>query len=200
MMKIGITGGIGTGKTTVCKIFETLGIPVFNADEESKNILLHNSSIHIELRKIFGEKIFSDGIPDRKKIAEIVFGSREKLEALNAILHPAVISASEKWFSMQKDKPYAIKEAALIFEVGGEKKLDKVIVVSAPETISVQRIKQRDRVTEEEVRSRIQNQIPQKEKEARADFIIVNDDEHLIIPQVMDIHRQLLRLHQIAEN
>jgi len=194
MLKVGVTGNIGTGKSTVCKIFETLGIPVFYADDESKNILANDPSVHSELRKIFGEEIFSDGIPDRKKIAEIVFRDRSKLEQLNALLHPAVIQKSEDWFKNLNEAAYAIKEAALIYEVGGERLLDKVIVVSSPEEISIRRIMQRDHVSEDEVKSRMKNQWPQKLKEDIADFIIKNDDEHLLIPQVMDIHRQLLLL------
>ncbi|MFI5134490.1 MAG: dephospho-CoA kinase [Chitinophagales bacterium] len=198
MLKIGITGNIGTGKSTVCKIFETLGIPVFYADDESKKILAHDGDVHSELRKIFGEEIFIEGSPDRKKIADIVFHDRSKLEQLNALLHPAVIRKSEEWFQQLSGVPYAIKEAALIYEVSGEKLLDKVIVISSPENISVQRIMQRDKVPEEEIRSRMKNQWPQKLKEDIADFVIRNDDEHLLIPQVMDIHSQLLSLGEKA--
>jgi len=196
MLKIGITGGIGTGKTTICKIFETLGIPVFYADEESKKILFHDSDVNEELRTIFGKEIFTEGIPDRKKIADIVFSDREKLEQLNAILHPAVIRKSEEWFHEQKHAPYAIKEAALIFEVGGERNLDKVIVISSPEEISIGRIMKRDNVSEEEVRLRMGNQLAQEVKEKKADFLIVNDDRQMLIPQVMNIHNHLLQLAQ----
>ena len=196
MLKIGITGGIGTGKTTVCKIFETLGIPVFYADEESKKILFHDSDVNEELRTIFGKEIFTEGIPDRKKIADIVFSDREKLEQLNAILHPAVIRKSEEWFHEPKRAPYAIKEAALIFEVGGERNLDKVIVISSPEEISIGRIMKRDNVSEEEVRLRMGNQLAQEVKEKKADFLIVNDDRQMLSPQVMNIHKHLLQLTQ----
>jgi len=196
MLKIGITGGIGTGKTTICKIFETLGIPVFYADEESKKILFHDSDVNEELRTIFGKEIFTEGIPDRKKIADIVFSDREKLEQLNAILHPAVIRKSEEWFHEPKRAPYAIKEAALIFEVGGERNLDKVIVISSPEEISIGRIMKRDNVSEEEVRLRMGNQLAQEVKEKKADFLIVNDDRQMLIPQVMNIHNHLLQLAQ----
>lgn len=200
MLKIGITGGIGTGKTTVCKIFETLGIPVFYADEESKKILFHDSDVNEELRKFFGKEIFTEGIPDRRKIASIVFSDRTKLEQLNAILHPAVIRKSEEWFHEQKHTPYAIKEAALIFEVGGERNLDKVIVISSPEQIAIKRIVKRDGVSNEEVKSRIRNQLPQETKEGKADFIIMNDEQQMLIPQVMDIHNRLLELVDSASS
>jgi len=197
MLKIGITGGIGTGKTTVCKIFETLGIPVFHADEESKKILMQDSGVHDQLKKIFGDEILTNSIPDRKKIADIVFNDKEKLEQLNSILHPATIRKSEEWFGQLYNVPYAIKEAALIFEIGAEKFLNKVIAVSAPETLSVERIMKRDHATEKEVRSRINNQMDQKLKEEKADFIIVNDDSRPLIPQVMNIHEQLLFLAKV---
>jgi len=193
MLKIGITGGIGTGKTTVCKIFETLGIPVFHADEESKKILMHDAAVHDHLKKIFGEEIFSGGAPDRKKIADIVFNSKEKLHQLNSILHPETIRKSEEWFAGLRDIPYAIKEAALIFEIGAEKFLNKVIVVSAPETLCIERIMKRDKTSEKEVRSRIKNQMDQKIKEGKADFLVTNDDSKSLIPQVMKIHDQLLK-------
>ena len=196
MLKIGVTGGIGTGKSTVCKIFETLGVPVFYADDESKKILLQDEQVHSELRNLYGEEIFFEGIPDRKKIASIVFSDRKKLEQLNAILHPAVIRKSEEWFQTQKGIAYAIKEAALIFEIGGEKLLDKVIVVSAPEDVCIARIVKRDGISEQEVKSRIKNQMPQSSKEELADFIIRNDDTQLLIPQVTKIHHEILQLEE----
>ncbi len=194
MLKIGITGGIGTGKSTVCKVFETLGIPVFYADAESKRLLNENLAVHAGLRKIFGEEIFTSGIPDRKKIADIVFHDRSKLNELNALLHPAIIALSNDWFIQQKDVPYSIKEAALIYEAGVESDLDKVIVVTAPEELCITRIRQRDSVSAEEVKARMQNQLPQAVKVARADFVIENDDRQSLIPQVMHIHEQLIAL------
>lgn len=193
MLKIGITGGIGSGKSTVCKIFETLGIPVFYADEESKKILFTDSRVISEIRKYFGEEVFANNIPDRKKIAEAVFNSPEKLKQLNAILHPVVIAHAEDWFHSQKEKPYAIKEAALIYEIGAEAFLDKVIVVTTPEKIRIERIMNRDGLTADEVQARLQNQMPEREKMAKADFIIVNDNEQLLIPQVLKVHEALTK-------
>ncbi|MCY7408724.1 MAG: dephospho-CoA kinase [Chitinophagales bacterium] len=191
MLKIGITGGIGSGKSTVCKIFETLGIPVFYADEESKKILSTDVEVISEVKRIFGNEVFSNNIPDRKKISETVFNQPEKLKQLNSILHPAVIAKSETWFHSQKEKPYSIKEAALIYEIGAQAFLDKVIVVTAPEKIRIERIIKRDGITADEVQARLQNQMPEREKIAKADFIIVNDNEQLLIPQVLQIHEAL---------
>jgi dephospho-CoA kinase len=194
MLKIGVTGGMGTGKSTVCRVFETLGIPVFYADAESKRILSEDPSVHAALREIFGEEIFSGGIPDRKKIADIVFHDKKKLEQLNALLHPATIARSHEWFLQQKNVPYAIKEAALIYETRVEKDLDKVMVVTAPEELCITRIRQRDSVSAEDVKARLQNQWPPAEKVARADFVIENDERQPLIPQVMHIHEQLVAL------
>ena len=191
MMKVGITGNIGSGKTTVCKIFEILGVPVFNADEESKKILFNDPVALSEVKKAFGEEIFSDGIPDRKRIAELVFNDEGKLEQLNSILHPVVIQKAEDWFNSQNGHPYALKEAALIFEVSGEKLLDKVIVVSAPEPLRIKRIVLRDGVSETEVRARMARQISQDEKIRRADYVINNDETETLIPQVIKIHNEL---------
>jgi len=194
MMKIGITGNIGSGKTTVCKIFETLGVPVFNADEESKKILFTDPAAISEVKKAFGEEIFSGGIPDRKKVAELVFNDESKLEQLNSILHPAVIRKAKDWFNSQNERPYSLKEAALIFEVGGEKLLDKVIVVSAPESLRIKRIVLRDGISEAEVRARMSRQISQDEKIRRTDYVINNDETEPLIPQVIKIHNELSRM------
>jgi dephospho-CoA kinase len=193
-MKIGITGGIGSGKTTVCRIFETLGIPVFYADDESKIILFTDSSVLEQVRKIFGEKVFTDGIPDRKKLATIVFNNPEKLRQLNSILHSMVFQHFENWMLEKKDSSYILMEAALIYETAREKFLDKVIVVSASEEIRIRRIMMRDKISEADVRARMSQQYTQELKEEKADFIIENNENQLLIPQVMEIHEKLLFL------
>lgn len=192
MLRIGVTGGIGTGKSTVCKVFETLGIPVFYADTEARNLLTENASIQSGLKKIFGDVIFDEGIPDRKKIAAIVFHEKEKLAQLNALIHPATIARSNEWFLEQKEVPYAIKEAALIFEAGVDTQLDFIIVVTAPEELCISRIMQREKISADDVKARMKNQMPQAEKTARADFVIQNDDVIPVIPQVVKLHEALL--------
>lgn len=189
-MKVGITGGIGSGKTTVCRLFSMLGIPDFNADEESKKILDSDNDVVTRVKKLLGD-VYKNGIADRKKIASIVFSDKQKLERLNAILHPAVIQAFEKWTTQQKKVPYVLKEAALIFEASSHTGLDKVIVVTAPEDQRLKRIMSRDKSTEEAVRSRMQHQLSEEEKISRADFVIVNDGKHSLIEQVMEIHQSL---------
>ena len=194
MLKIGITGGIGAGKTTVCRIFATLGIPVFYADEESKRILFTDASALDRVRKIFGEEVFTNEIPDRKKLATIVFSNPEKLRELNSILHSAVFQHFDDWLLEKKHSSYILMEAALIYETAREGFLDKVIVVSAPEEIRIRRIMMRDKISEADIRARMKQQFSQELKEQKADFIIENDENQLLIPQVMEIHEELLSL------
>ncbi|MBK9733332.1 MAG: dephospho-CoA kinase [Chitinophagaceae bacterium] len=192
MLKIGITGGIGTGKTTVCHIFETLGIPVFYADDESKKMLEEDEEIAHSIKNVFGEDIYHEKKLDKKALAAIVFNNPEKLAALNSITHPAVFRKFESWATQQKNVPYIIKEAALIFEAGADAFLDAVIVVASPEWLRIERVSQRDHSNESAIRSRMKNQWPEEKKIKRARFIIHNDEEQLIIPQVLSIHRELL--------
>ena len=192
MLKIGITGGIGSGKTTVCRIFETLGIPVFYADVESKRILFTDLLVLDQVRKTFGDSVFSNEIPDRKKLATVVFSNPEKLRQLNSILHPAVFHHFSNWMTEKKHSSYILMEAALIYETAREQFLDKVIVVAAPEEIRIRRIIVRDKISEADIRARMKQQYSQEWKEQKADFIIENDETQLLIPQVIEIHEKLL--------
>ncbi|HUM45987.1 MAG TPA: dephospho-CoA kinase [Chitinophagales bacterium] len=192
MLKIGITGGIGTGKTTVCRIFETLGIPVFNADEESKKMLMEDAEVARAVKAVFGASVYHDNVLNKKELAAIVFSDPEKLAKLNAITHPAVFRKFEAWCSLKQQASYVIKEAALIYEAGADAALDAVIVVTAPEALRLKRVARRDRVSDEDIRLRMKHQWPEEEKIKRAKFIIHNDEEHLLIPQVLTIHHTLL--------
>ncbi|MBA2423374.1 MAG: dephospho-CoA kinase [Chitinophagales bacterium] len=195
MLHIGVTGGIGAGKSTVCRVFEILGIPVFYADEESKQ-LLSDPIVKLEVMKLLGVNVYLDEVADRKKIAHIVFNNKETLKSFNAIMHPAVNRRFKSWLYQQRDVPYIIKEAALIFETGIEKDLNKVIVVAAHMDLRIRRIQGRDGITEEQVLLRMQNQWPQEEKIRLADFIINNNDEQPIIPQVLTLHEKLTAMAQ----
>ncbi len=192
MIKVGVTGGIGTGKTTVCRIFETLGVPVFYADDEAKKILFTDANVLNSVIGIFGEEIFSAGIPDRKKIADIIFTDAVKLQQLNSVLHPETLRHFNEWCDEKKIAPYVLMEAALIFETGAENFLDFVIVISAPEKIRINRTTKRNHLTEEEVKARIKHQFSPIVIEQKADFIIVNDEEQLLIPQVMALHENFM--------
>ena len=193
MKKIGITGGIGSGKTTVARVFEQLGIPVYHADYWAKEIMNTDPLVKQRLKEIFGNAIYnSEDKADRKRIAEIVFLDKNKLNELNSVIHPAVWLHGENWLKQHVDKPYILKEAAILFESGGNKGVDKVIMVSAPKEIRLQRVMKRDNVTHEEVEARMANQWPDEKKIAISDFVIVNNDKQLVIPQVLEIHWQLI--------
>lgn len=189
---IGITGGIGAGKTLVSRIFELLRIPVFNADEVAKEILASDKEVREKVIEIFGRRAYIGKKPNRKYLAKSIFGNDEMRLKLNHIVHPAVGRAFEQWVEENKNKPYVLKEAAIIFETGGEKNLDAVILVTAPENLRIERVMKRDKVTEKEVRDRMTAQWSDEEKIKRADYHIVNDEKTAIIPQVLKLHDVLI--------
>lgn len=194
VIKVGITGGIGSGKTTVCKMFEQLGTPVYYADDRAKYLMQHEHHLIDEITKRFGADVYTNGILNRKVLAEKVFNDKAKLELLNSLVHPAVYHDTDVWMEQQKLKkaPYTLKEAALLIETGSYKALDKLIVVTAPLETRVQRVSQRDQLEIEDVMARVRNQLPEAEKIKLADFIIRNDKDltHLKT-QVLKIHEQL---------
>ncbi len=199
MLKIGITGNIGSGKTTVCKLFELLGIPVFYADFHAKKVMTEDAALVAAIRSNFGdEAYFADGSLNRKHISTIVFNNETELKKLNALVHPAVFRAFDQWAEQYQQHFYVLKEAALLFESGSDQQCDQTIVVAAALDARVKRVVQRDQLTEEEVLRREKKQIPQEEKEAKANFIIHNDAQNMVVPQVLQIHQQLLALAQKA--
>jgi dephospho-CoA kinase len=191
MIKVGLTGGIGSGKSVVAKLFETLGTPVYYADDAAKKLMNTNPGLKSVIIENFGEGSYTNGELDRKYIASIVFNDTEKLELLNSLTHPATIRNAEEWIKGQTS-PYIIKEAALLFESGGDKILDHVIGVYAPLPLRVKRVMTRDVVSEEEVMKRINRQMNEEEKMKRCDFVITNDEQQLVIPQVLKLHEKLL--------
>jgi dephospho-CoA kinase len=199
MLRIGITGGIGTGKTTVCKMFEKLGVPVYYADDRAKWINNNDSEVITALKKAFGAEIYQNGMLDRTKLGSIVFSDKEKLEILNSIVHPAVFRDAEQWQSEKQEAgfQYTLKEAALLFETGSYKQLDKIIVVSADEEIRIERVMKRDNLSREEVIKRIAKQMPQAEKEKAADFVIENSSLEAMEAQVRALHEKILNLSEV---
>ena len=192
MKKIGITGGMGSGKTTACRVFELLGIPVYYSDEESKKILSSDKIVRVELLQLFGNDILdADDKIDRKKLATLVFNTKLALDQLNAVLHPAVGKHFEKWLLIQQ-APYIIKEAAILFESGAYKQVEKVITVTAPLELRIKRILKRDNTSREEILQRIERQMSDEEKIERSDIVLVNDEEVLLIPQILKVHQSLL--------
>ena len=197
MLKIGITGGIGSGKSTVCKLFEKFGIPVYYADDRAKWLMNKEESLKEKLRSAFGTSVYNEaGDLDRGYLADIVFNDKSKLEVLNSIVHPAVFEDGAKWQAEQAalGANYTLKEAALLFETGSYQALDKIIVVTAPEAVRIERVMARDKITEEEVRARINKQMPQEEKEKMADFIVTNLAWETLNIQVSKIHEELTYL------
>ncbi len=191
-MKVGITGGIGSGKSIVTKIFKSLGIPVYNADDAAKRLMNENQSLRNQLQEIFGNDIFpKEGLFDRKKLASIVFQQPELLQKLNSLVHPAVGKDYQEWQKKQ-NAPYTLREAAILYESGTHIDLDAVIMVDSPENLRIERIKNRDGRTEGEIKSIMQRQWPAGDLRSRANFIIENDETHPLIPQVLAIHQQLL--------
>lgn len=193
MLKIGITGGIGSGKSTVARVFEVLGIPVYYADDAAKRLMLEDEELKENIRQQFGTEVYKNGQLDRKLLADIVFNAPEKLSALNAIVHPATLKDADNWMKKQ-GTAYAIKEAALIFESGAQQYLDYVIGVTAPAPLRIQRTMQRDGVTREEVIARMDKQMDEAIKMKLCDFVMANDEQELLIPQIIGLHQQLLSL------
>lgn len=192
MLKVGITGGIGAGKSVVCRVFETLGIPVFNADETAKKLMETDSALVAAIKDLFGDNIYTGHRLDRKKLASIVFEQPVLLEKLNALVHPATIAYGRKWMEEQ-DAPYTIKEAAIFFESGSDKEMDVMIGVSAPEELRIKRAMQRPGMTREKVLQRMASQMDDAEKMKRCDYVITNDDTAALISQVVALHNTLLK-------
>ncbi|MEO5910910.1 MAG: dephospho-CoA kinase [Pelobium sp.] len=194
MLKIGITGGIGSGKTTVCKVFELLKIPVFYADDVAKELMVTDEILINQIKKSFGEEsYFKDQQLNRKYIADQVFRNPDALATLNSFVHPAVFAAMDDWVCKQK-APFVLKEAALLFESNSYLKNDYNILVSSPLELRLRRVMQRDEISKEKIMERINNQFPEEQKVKLADFFIQNNEEEMIIPQVLNLYQQLLKI------
>lgn len=191
MLRIGLTGGIGTGKTTVANIFKVLGIPVFDADTVAKQLMENDLQLRDQLIAQFGPTSFHDGKLNRAYLASIVFKDPYQLAVLNAMVHPLSLKAAEDWMKLQK-APYVIKEAALIFEAGAAAGLDLIIGVTAPTALRIQRVMHRDGISREAVLERMDKQIDESIKMRLCDFVIQNDNQHLLITQVLDLHKRFI--------
>ena len=192
MLKIGLTGGIGSGKSTVAKVFELLNIPVYYADTASKVLYHSDKELMGKIKKHFGEDVYTNDVLNKATLASRVFDQPGELEYLNSLVHPLTIKDANEWMNLQK-APYVIKEAALIFESGSASELDYIIGVRAPLHIRLKRVMDRDDVTREEVLSRMNRQISETIKMKLCDFIIENDEQTLVIPQVLKLHQLLLQ-------
>lgn len=191
-LRVGITGGIGSGKSLVCKIFSCLRVPTYDADSRARKLMTEDSVLVGQIKKEFGEQSYhSDGTLNREFLGKEVFNNPVKLETLNRLVHPRVAIDGDTWMQENSNVAYTVKEAALLFESGSYKSLDKIIVVTAPERLRVQRVIGRDKSrTEEDVLKIIRSQMNEDEKVSRADFLIVNDELNLLLPQVLKLHER----------
>ncbi len=189
-ISVGITGGIGSGKTLISRLFSLINIPVYNADNRAKELM--NTTLIHPITNAFGSDSYVDGILNRDYIAQQVFNNKEKLQVLNAIVHPAVAIDFETWIEQQSNVQYVLKEAALLIESGSYKQLDKLIVITSPYDLRVERIKKRDAFRSvNEIEKIISNQTSDSEKEKLADFIIRNDEQSMLIPQMLEIDKKI---------
>lgn len=192
MLKVAVTGGIGSGKSIVCKVFRNLGIPIFNADSVAKELMNNNMEIRRQFIEWFGQDIYQEnGDIHRKKLAEIIFNDNIALQKVNETIHPAVFNEFIQWAKVQTS-PYVMQEAAIIFENGHTDRFDKIITVTAPVEVKISRCMKRDKVSRELVEDRMKNQLPDEYKINRSDFVIVNDDSKMILPQILNIHNTLI--------
>ena len=191
MLKVGITGGIGSGKSTVCQVFQTLGIPVFKADDAARYLMEHDAALVSSIKQMFGSEVYENGKLIRGRVSNIIFNNEQLLTQLNALIHPATVTYSREWMG-QQTTPYVLKEAAIFFESGSNNELDVMIGVYAPLEMRIDRTMKRGNTTEEKVRSIIAHQMDEQEKMNLCDFVVNNDGSEAIIPQVLALDQQLL--------
>jgi dephospho-CoA kinase len=191
-MKLGVTGGIGSGKTSVCRVFKILGIPVFSADIEASKIMDTNSEIIRSINSLVGEDLYVGGSLNRLKLASIIFKNQALLHKINSIVHPVVFDHFKLWANEQS-APYIIKEAAVLFESGGSKMVDKVVSVIAPVDERIARVIKRNELSRDQVMDRIRNQMDDESRIKLSDYVIKNSEKDMIIPEILKIHEGILR-------
>ncbi len=198
MYQVGLTGGIGSGKTLVCSVLEKLGVPVYYADVEARRLMNEDQAVLKQIVELFGRETYRGGFLDRTFLAQRVFGYPEMLAKLNAIVHPAVRNDYSRWVGRQYDAPYVVEEAAILFESGANRFFDRSVLVYAPEALRISRVMLRDRVEEKEVRRRMMHQMDEKKMKKMkkmADDIIINDGKEMLLPQIIRIHQEILNIN-----
>jgi len=193
MITIGLTGGIGSGKTLISNIFKIFGISVFNADDIAKFIINNNEKVINTLKKKYGFDIYSNNIINKKKLSKIIFHNKNELDYINKLIHPLVFDNFNEWKNKQKS-PYVIMEAAILFESNANKLCNKTITVFSPKQTRINRIKERDKISEDEIKKRMKHQLDENEKIKLADYIIYNDNKQAILPQIINIHNSILNI------
>jgi len=193
MFKLGLTGGIGSGKTLVCQIFEKLGVAVYYADTAARLLMNSDAELKKGIVQMFGDQAYDrDGL-DRQFVASSVFGDPEKLSRLNSLVHPAVREDFKRWSALQSGAPYVIEEAAILFESGASKEMDQTVLVYTPEALRIKRVMKRDGLNREDVRKRMGHQLSEEEKMKKADHILTNDGTQMLLPQVIELHNKILK-------
>jgi dephospho-CoA kinase len=195
--QIGITGGIGSGKSTICKIFTCLGVPVYDADSRAKSIMTTDGILIAQIKKEFGDLAYlSDGSLDREYLSRVIFENQEKRTLLNQMVHPRVAADTDRWLDQNREATYVVREAALLIESGAYLRVDKVLLVTAPEELRIKRVLARDphRLREEVVKI-MATQLPEEEKKKVADVVVYNDETQLLVPQILHLHNQFLKLN-----
>jgi len=193
-LKLGVTGGIGSGKTTVCKVFSVLGIPVFSADDEAKSIQESDRDIQLKINSFAGRDLFPEGKLDRTELARLIFSNKELLEKVNSVVHPAVFRSFGEWVKKQST-PYSIMDAAILFESGAFRLMDRIVTVVTPIDERIERLVRSKRLSREQINDRIKNQIDDESRITRSDFVIFNSENEMIIPAILGIHEEMIKLH-----
>ena len=196
MIKVGITGGIGSGKSLVCDVFRKLNVFVYEADSKAKSLMVTNPLIREKLILKFGESIYINNLINKELLAGIIFEEPSALAFVNSVVHPAVALDFEMWCSRHINEAYVIEEAALLFESGANKKMDKMITVYSPEELRMKRVMMRDKATAEQVKQRIKNQMPDEEKVRHSDYVVYNDEKHSLLEQIINLHNIFLSSHK----
>jgi dephospho-CoA kinase len=192
MFKLGLTGGIGSGKTLVCQIYEKLGVSVYYADRAARELMNTDADLIAGIRAMFGEKAYGKDGLNRQYLAGLVFGDHEKLAGLNSLVHPAVQKDFIRWTKLQSGSPYVLEEAAILFESGASAGMDLTVLVYAPEELRISRVMKRDGVERQDVLRRMEHQLSEEEKLERADHVLINDGTRMLLPQVIELHNMVL--------
>ena len=192
ILKLGVTGGIGSGKTSVCRVFSVLGIPVFSADNEAREVMDIDTSIMLRINTIAGKNLYSSGNLDRSELAKLIFNNSRLLEKVNSLIHPVVFSRFREWVKRQ-DAPYVIMEAAILFESGADKIVDRIMTVVAPVEQRIERVIRRNMLTSDQVMERMRNQLDDEIRIQRSDYVVRNSENDMIIPVILKIHGELLQ-------
>ena len=195
MIKVGITGGMGSGKSLVCQVFERLGIPVYYADEAARKLMEHDAVIRHDLMAWLGEDIYAGNSLDRLKMAGLIFTNPELLKIVNRIVHPRVAVDFQNWCDSYENKPYVIQESAILIESEAYRFVDFIILVTAPEDVRFNRVITRDGMTPEKIHAIMKNQWPDNEKASRSQFVLPNDNKSLILPGILDLHSRLVQVN-----